>query len=111
MGIAPGLATGKPAHSTVLRFLDGPTLASTNVSIAVGTAVTWTDESSNEPHHIVVPAAGATPPPTIPLGGPPSGPTIYDGTTLAGRRLHVLLHSARGPGYGWYRNGSVIRVE
>ncbi len=81
-GISPGLATGTPAPSTVLRFLDGPSLSATAVTVAVGTTVTWTNLSNNEPHTVTFPPVGQTPPPTLSPFSPPSGGSSYDGTTL-----------------------------
>lgn len=80
-GITPGLTVGPPAPATILRFLDGPTITSTSVTIAAGTAVTWTNQSNNEPHTVTIAPVGA-PFPTLPPFAPPSGGNIYDGTTL-----------------------------
>lgn len=81
-GIAPGLASGPPSNATVLRFLDANTLSSAPLTVSVGTTVTWTNQSNNEPHDVVFPAAGATPPPTLSPFAPASGGTTYDGSTL-----------------------------
>lgn len=81
-GIAPGLAVGPPSNATVLRFLAGATLSASSVSVPVGTTLTWTNESNNEPHTVTFPIAGQTPPPTLSPFAPPSGPSSYDGTTL-----------------------------
>jgi len=87
-GIAPGLATGAPSFSTVLRFLDedrlGPDGTSNTVTIPVGTTLTWVDQSNNEPHTVTFPPVGQGPPggdPFMPGTGPLIGQT-YDGTTL-----------------------------
>lgn len=80
-GITPGLVTGPPAPSTVLRFLDGPSLASTSVTVHVGDTVTWTNESNNEPHTVTLAPVGATFPTLDPFS-PPSGGNVYDGTKL-----------------------------
>jgi plastocyanin len=99
VGIAPGLASGAPANQTVLRFLDSPYLssqilnrpqrppfkrldASTSlITVAVGTTVTWTNESNNEPHTITFPPAGQGEP-SLPPDAPAQGGPTYDGTTL-----------------------------
>jgi plastocyanin len=85
-GIAPGLSSGTPSSSTVLRFLDGPALNFGGdpepLTVAVGTTVTWTNQSNNEPHTVAFPPAGQTPPPTLSPFSPPSGGSTYDGTTL-----------------------------
>ncbi|HZO93190.1 MAG TPA: plastocyanin/azurin family copper-binding protein [Candidatus Baltobacteraceae bacterium] len=81
-GISGGTLTGPPVTSTVLRFLDANTLSDQPVNIPVGTTVTWTNLANNEPHDVVFPPAGATPPPTLSPFSPPSGGTTYDGTTL-----------------------------
>ena len=81
-GIAPGFASGPPATATVLRFLDANTLSNTPLDVATGTTVTWTNQSNNEPHDVVFPVAGSTPPPTLSPFAPSSGGTSYDGSTL-----------------------------
>ncbi len=81
-GLAPGHSSGPPATSTVLRFLDTSSLSTGPVDVAVGTTVTWTNQSNNEPHDVVFPPAGQTPPPTLSPFSPPSGGATYDGTTL-----------------------------
>ena len=80
-GITPGLSAGPPAPSTVLRFLDGPSLSSTSVTVHVGDTVTWTNESNNEPHTVTLAPVGA-PFPTLDPFSPPSGGNVYDGTKL-----------------------------
>lgn len=80
-GISPGLAAGVPATPTVLRFLSGPTLDATSVTINVGQTVTWTNQSNNEPHTVTIAPAGA-PFPTLSPFTPPSGGNTYDGTAL-----------------------------
>lgn len=81
-GIAPGLAAGQPSNATVLRFLDANTLSSSPLDVSVGTTVTWTNQSNNEPHDVVFPPAGSTPPPTLSPFAPASGGTTYDGSAL-----------------------------
>ena len=66
----------------MLRFLDASTLSTGPVDVAVGTTVTWTNQSNNEPHDVVFPPAGQTPPATLSPFSPPSGGPTYDGTTL-----------------------------
>jgi plastocyanin len=80
-GIAPGLAGSKPAQSTVMRFLDDKNTSS-NITVPVGTTVTWTNESNNVPHTVTFPAAGQQPPAGPPDQIPPSGGSTYDGSTL-----------------------------
>ncbi len=79
-GISPAGAT--PANSSVMRFMDGPTeVDNLNVTISVGTTLTFTNLSNNVPHTVTFPAAGQQPP-----SGPPSQPAVggntYDGTSL-----------------------------
>ncbi|MBC5806041.1 MAG: hypothetical protein DLM53_09640 [Candidatus Eremiobacter antarcticus] len=81
-GIAPGLTAAPPSNSSVLRFLDGPSLDDGPVSVAVGTTVTWTNESNNAPHTVTFPIAGQDVPPSLPPFAPPSGGNTYDGSTL-----------------------------
>jgi len=66
-GIAPGLAAGAPAQSTVMRFLNATTLGSQplNATVPLGGTITWTNQSNNAPHTISFPIAGQ---------GPPAGP-------------------------------------
>lgn len=88
-GIAPGLFSGAPSNSTVLRFLDagrlGPQDTSTSVTVPVGTTLSWVNQTNNEPHTVTFPALGQPPPPGDPFmpgTGPLTGQT-YDGTALA----------------------------
>jgi plastocyanin len=80
-GMAPGMAMGAPSALTVLRFLSGPSLSDTSVTIAAGQTVTWTNQSNNEPHTVTIAPVGATFPTLNPFG-PATGGNIYDGTTL-----------------------------
>lgn len=80
-GITPGLTAGPPSPMSVVRFLDGPTLASTSVTIAAGQTVTWTNESNNFPHTVTLAPVGA-PFPAMPPFSPPSGGNVYTGLTL-----------------------------
>lgn len=86
-GIAPGLATGKPSQSTVLRFINFPDADridyAQNAIVKVGTTLTFVNQSNNEPHTITLPVAGQPLPPLPPFA-PPSGlpGNIYDGTVL-----------------------------
>ena len=79
-GISYGLTGGKSA-TTVLRFLDGPSLGS-SVTIAAGTKLTWTNLSSNEIHTVTFGIAGQPFPAMNPFG-PPSGGSTYDGSAVA----------------------------
>jgi plastocyanin len=83
-GISPGLAAGAPSHSTVYRFLNADNLIATTTIIAVGTTVTWVNQSNNEPHTVTFPVAGQPLPPAIAGNpfSPPSGGSTYDGSTL-----------------------------
>ena len=79
-GVSPGGAT--PANSAVMRYMNGPTETDNlNVTIAVGTTLTFTNLSNNVPHTVTFPIAGQAPP-----SGPPSQPaaggSTYDGTAL-----------------------------
>ncbi len=79
-GVSPSGAS--PANSAVMRFMNGPTeVDNLNVSIPVGTTLTFTNLSNNVPHTVTFPAVGASPPPGPP-GQPGSGGSTYDGTTL-----------------------------
>jgi plastocyanin len=82
-GIAPGLPAGKPAESTVMRYLDGASAVSADTTVAVGTTITWTNDSNNVPHTVTFPPAGQQPPPGPPDQVPPSGGSTYDGSALA----------------------------
>lgn len=81
-GISPGLPGAKPSESTVMRFLDDTT-TNANITVAVGTTVTWTNESNNVPHTVTFPAVGQAPPGGSPDQVPPAGGSTYDGTALA----------------------------
>ncbi|MDP9111831.1 MAG: plastocyanin/azurin family copper-binding protein [Candidatus Eremiobacteraeota bacterium] len=80
-GIAPGLVTGPPSHSTVLRFINSPSAASSTVTVPVGGTVTWYNLSNNEPHTVTFGIAGQPFPSLNPFGPPMGGPT-YDGTAI-----------------------------
>lgn len=80
-GIAPGLPGTKPSQSTVMRFLDDKN-TNGNVTIPVGTTVTWSNESNNVPHTVTFPAAGQQPPGGSPDQVPAAGGSTYDGSTL-----------------------------
>lgn len=79
----PVQSNGLPSQATVLRFLDGDRLNLTSVTIPVGTTLTWTNLSNNEPHTVTFPVAGQ---PLPPLPGDPFTPRIggstYDGSTV-----------------------------
>lgn len=90
-GIDPGLVHFPPPDSTVLRFLDtrdtSKLATSGNVTIKVGSVLTWVNETSNEPHTITFPGAGKTELPNIPPDPAintvaPPGITSFDGTHL-----------------------------
>ncbi len=81
-GISPGLSGTKPSQATVVRFLDDKTGASSNITIAAGTTVTWTNEANNAPHTVTFPALGQQPPTGSPDQVPPSGGPTYDGSAL-----------------------------
>ncbi|MBC5829205.1 MAG: hypothetical protein GIW98_03305 [Candidatus Eremiobacteraeota bacterium] len=89
-GIAPGLYATGPSQSTVLRFLDR--FDNDQIRIAVGTTLTWVNESNNEPHTVTFPRAGQ-PLPQIPPFAPRSGGSSYDGTQLT--NSGVLLPGQR----------------
>ncbi len=80
-GISSGLGLPPLGPSSVVRFLTGPSLDDTDVKVAVGTTVTWTNLDSNLPHTVTFPVAGQQLPPMSPFS-PPSGPTSYDGSTM-----------------------------
>ena len=90
-GIDPGLVRFPPADSTILRFLttsDTTKLpAEGNLTIKVGTVLTWVNETSNEPHTITFALAGQddlpaiNPDPAVNVV-PPPGVTTFDGTRI-----------------------------
>ena len=81
VGISQGLGAGPLTVASVMRFLDGPSLTDTSVTVATGSTVTWTNLDSNNPHTVTIPAAGAGEP-NMPPFSPPSGGSTYDGSTL-----------------------------
>src|SRR5579884_940449 len=81
-GISAGLASANPPpSSSVMRFLDGPSVTSTSVTIPAGTTLTWTNISSNMPHTVTFGIVGQPFPQMNPFS-PPSGPSTYNGTQL-----------------------------
>ena len=89
-GIDPFLVQYPPSDSTVLRFLDSGDVAwfgtSGNLTVEVGTVVTWVNETSNEPHTLTFPLAGQRVLPNIPpdpaVNVSPSGVTKFDGSKI-----------------------------
>lgn len=90
-GIDPQLVHYPPHDSTVLRYVDtkdvGELGTSGNITIKVGTVVTWVNETSNEPHTLTLPKAGGKHLPNIPPDPPvniaPHGQiTKYDGSRI-----------------------------
>lgn len=82
-GIAPGLAAGAPAHSTVNRFLVDTNVDDSTITVPVGSTMTWTNQSNNSPHTVTFPIAGQ-PLPVLPGDPftPPMGGSTYDGTQV-----------------------------
>jgi plastocyanin len=82
-GIATGLATGAPAHSTVNRFLVDANVDDSTVTVPVGTTVTWTNQANNSLHTVTFPIAGQ-PLPALPGDPftPPMGGSTYDGSQV-----------------------------
>lgn len=80
-GIAPGLGQPPLTSASVVRFLDGDALSDTSVTVAAGTAITWTNLDTNDPHTVTFAPAGQPFPAMDPFS-PPSGGNTYDGTTL-----------------------------
>ena len=82
-GISPGLATGAPATSSVMRFVVDTNVDDSAVTVPVGATVTWTNQSNNAPHTVTFPVAGQ-PLPTLPGDPftPPMGGSTYDGSQV-----------------------------
>lgn len=89
-GIDPGLVHFPPPDSTVLRYLNSGATGSIpnagNITVKVGTVLTWVNETSNEPHTVTFATAGQTALPNIPpdpaVNVASSGITAYDGTQI-----------------------------
>lgn len=81
VGISPGLGAPPLTLGSVMRFLDGPSLTDTSVTISAGSTLTWTNLDTNNPHTVTFPTAGQQVPKMDPFS-PPSGGTTYDGGTL-----------------------------
>jgi len=105
-GIDPGLVRYPPLDSTVLRYVDTRDIlkvaTSGNLTIKVGTVVTWVNETSNEPHTLTLNVAGKKKLPRIPPDPPVNfnrhGVTRYDGskivnsgTFLGGTRVRLMF--------------------
>jgi plastocyanin len=80
VGISPQTPGGSPA--TVLRYLNAPVLSDQPITIAVGTTLTFTNLSNNEPHTVSLGIVGQ-PFPTIQAPGAPTGNTTYDGSAFS----------------------------
>jgi plastocyanin len=89
-GIDPGLVRYPPHDSTVLRYVDTrdarKVATSGDLTIKVGTVVTWVNETSNEPHTLTLNVAGKKKLPNIPPDPPVNfkryGITDYDGSKI-----------------------------
>jgi len=109
-GIDPGLTSRPPSDSTVLRYLDtnDPSKLATsgNLTIKVGTTLTWVNETSNEPHTVTFPPAGQHELPAMPPD-PASGGNTFDGdhlvnsgTFLGGQKFSLKFTRAGSYFYG-----------
>jgi plastocyanin len=79
-GVSPTTPGG--ATSSVMRYLVGPTLVDDqNVTIPVGTTLTFVNRSNNVPHTVTFPALGQQPPEGPPFQAATGGNT-YDGSAL-----------------------------
>ncbi len=100
-GSDPGLVHFPPPDATVLRFLnsnnnnESVVATAGSKTIKVGTVLTWVNETSNEPHTVTFPVAGAKdlpnipPDPAINVAHPPAI-TTFDGTKLVNSGTFVL---------------------
>lgn len=83
VGISPAASGGAPAAtSTVLRFLSSPSLSNQTLTVPLGTTLTWTNLSNNEPHTVSIGANGQ-PFPAINPPGAPTGNTTFDGSAFS----------------------------
>lgn len=83
VGISPAASGGAPAaSSTVLRFLSSSSLSDQTLTIPVGTTLTWTNLSNNEPHTVSI-APNGQPFPAINPPGAPTGNTTFDGSAFS----------------------------
>ena len=80
-GTAPGGPTAPSSTASVLRFLSAGDPGATTATVPVGSTVTWTNASNNEPHNVVFAPVGQ-PFPTLDPFAPASGGNVYDGTQL-----------------------------
>jgi plastocyanin len=109
-GISPGLVGAHPPRDeTVLRFLDsdvdrddpGGIREAAEITIPVGTTLTWVNQTSNEVHTVTFPPAGQGDPGIDPFSPPIGGPT-YDGSSLTNSgplfpgQHYSLTFTARG---------------
>ncbi len=79
-GVSPTGAT--PANSAVMRYMNDATVGDNlNVTVKVGTTLTFTNRSNNVPHTVTFPALGQSPPEGPPFQ-PAAGGTSYDGKSL-----------------------------
>jgi plastocyanin len=87
--LAAGLApqTTPPSVFSIYRFLDGASLAD-DVTIPVGTTLTWTN-ASNVAHNVTFPVAGQAIPSSFNDFGPQIGGAAYDGSALTASGLLV----------------------
>ncbi|HKU69171.1 MAG TPA: plastocyanin/azurin family copper-binding protein [Candidatus Baltobacteraceae bacterium] len=91
-GIDPGRVTFPPPDSTILRFLTSASTSSAvlategSLTVKINSVLTWTNETSNEPHTVTFALAGADDVPNIPpdpaVNVASSGTTTYDGSKI-----------------------------
>lgn len=103
-GIDPELVQYPPSDLTVLRFVNTNNPAkvtpSENLTVKANTVVTFTNETSNEPHTVTLNVSGKNSlphiPPDPPLNvAPHHGVTTYDGTKVVNSGTFLGGHSFR----------------
>lgn len=127
-GVDPGLVRYPPPDPTVLRYVDtrdaSKVAQSGNLTVKVGTVVTWINETSNEPHTITLPKAGQHELPNIPPDPPvnvaPPGKITQDdgshivnsGTILGAMRFRLMFSKAGSYYYGciYHDNSGMVGV-
>ena len=126
-GIDPELVRYPPRDATVLRFVNtknsSEVATSGNLTIKVGTVVTWVNETSNEAHTVTLNVAGEKKLPSIhpdpPVNYDRHGITDYDGsqivnsgTFLGGTPVRLRFTKAGSFYYGclYHDNSGMVGV-
>jgi plastocyanin len=90
-----------------MRFLNGDTLSSRDVTVPVGTIVVWTNQSHNDLHTVTFAPVGQ-PFPTLNPFGLTSGGWTYDSSTLVNSGILAPARASASPSRGQARTRTTV---